>query len=227
MRHSNHQSRERRLPARVAGIAMIVATTLVVACGGSATPSGAPSALPTPVITPDPHRREPVTADDIFLALGSAKLGIRANNANSGQGNPVIVKQINADIGNWPLQITQYRSAADLHKALDWKPGSKPVRNETPYAFAGLNVLVEYGPVSSAATPKAPDDTRQALAAQIVGVLDPLLWPLDQHSVLAIPSKTPEPTPAPTVSAAPTKAPTKPPAKTPRPAKTPKPTTKP
>jgi len=55
------------------------------------------------------------------------------------------------------------------------------------------------------------------MAARIVTVLDPLLWPLTQHSVIDIPSRTPEPTPKPSVSTAPTKAP----AKTPKPSKTP------
>jgi len=206
---------------------VLVVTALVAACGGSAGPSVAPTPLPTPVVTPDPHLREPVSADDIFRALGVAKLGITANNANSGQGNPLIVKQINASIANWPLRITQFKSSADLEKALAWKPGDTPVRNETPYAFAGLNVLIEYGPVSSAATPKAPDDSRQAMAAQIVDVLDPLLWPMAQHSVVAIPSRTPIPAAAP--SAAPSKAPAKSPAPKPSkaPAKTPKPSKRP
>jgi hypothetical protein len=199
-----------------------VIAAIVVACGGSgAAPSIEPTPLPTPVVTPDPHLIAPVSADDIFRALGTAKLGITANNANAGRGNPAIVKQINADIGNWPLRITQYRSTADLQDALKWKPGEKPVRNETPYAFAGLNVLVEYGPVSSAADPKAPDASRQTFAQQIVGVLDPLLWPLEQHSVVVIPSRTPAPSVAPSPATSPTKAPTKAPAKTPKPSKKP------
>jgi len=200
---------------------MLVTAAIVVACGGSAAPSVEPTPLPTPVVTPDPHLKEPVSADDIFRALGAAKLGIIANNANSGRGNPAIIKQINADIGNWPLRITQYRSAADLQDALKWKPGDKPVRNETPYAFAGLNVLVQYGPVSSAGDPKLPDDSRQAFAQQIVGVLDPLLWPIEQHSVVAIPSRSAVPAATPTPAPSPTKAPTKAPGKTPKPSKKP------
>jgi hypothetical protein len=202
---------------------MLLTAAIVVACGGTVAASFEPTPLPTPVITPDPHLTEPVSADDIFRALGAAKIGITANNANQGRGNPAIVKQINADIGNWPLRITQYRSSADLRAALKWKAGEKPVRNETPYAFAGLNVLVEYGPVSSAADPQAPDASRQTFAQQIVAVLDPLLWPLEQHSVVAIPSRTPVPSAAPSASAAPSKAPTR----TKAPTKTPKPSRKP
>jgi hypothetical protein len=220
MRHPN-QLAGRRLPPVVAGFVALAIGAAAVACGGSAPPSVAPTPLPTPVVTPDPHLKEPVTADQVFRLLGAAKLGIRANNANSGRGNAAIVKQINADIGNWPLRITQFRSSVDLRKALNWKAGSKPVRNETPYAFAALNVLIEYGPVSSAGIPKAPDDARQALAVQIAGTLDPLLWPMAQHSVVAVPVRTPAPAATPAPSAAPTKAPSKAPAKTPKPTKAP------
>jgi hypothetical protein len=193
-----------------AGFATLALVATVVACGGSAPPSVAPTPLPTPVVTPDPHLTEPVTADQVFRLLGQAKLGIRANNANSGRGNAAIVKQINADIANWPLRITQYRSSTDLQKTLKWKAGSKPVRNETPYAFAALNVLIEYGPVSTAGVPTAPDDTRQAVAAQIAGTLDPLLWPMTQHSVVAVPVRTPIPAATAAPSAAPAKGSPKP-----------------
>jgi hypothetical protein len=221
MRHPNDFA-GRRLPAVAAGFVALAMSLAVVGCGSSAAPSVEPTALPTPVVTPDPHLSEPVTADQVFRLLGQAKLGIRANNANSGRGNAAIVKQINADVGNWPLRITQFRSSADLQKTLKWKDGAKPVRNETPYAFAALNVLIEYGPVSSAGTPTAPDGARQALAAQIAGTLDPLLWPMAQHSVVAVPVRTPVPAATPAPSAAPTKAPSKAPTKAP--AKTPKPT---
>jgi hypothetical protein len=227
MRHPNEFA-GRRLPAVAAGFVALAISATAVACGGSAPPSVAPTPLPTPVVTPDPHLTEPVTADQVFRLLGQAKLGIRANNANSGRGNAAIIKQINADVGNWPLRITQFRSSTDLQKTLNWKAGSKPVRNETPYAFAALNILIEYGPVSSAGVPTAPDDTRQALAAQIAGTLDPLLWPMAQHSVVAVPVRTPVPAATPAPSAAPTKAPAKPSARpSTKATKTPKPTKSP
>src|SRR5689334_21071308 len=129
MRHPS-ECAGRRLPTLVAGFVALAIGATVVACGGSAPPSAAPTPLPTPVVTPESHLTEPVTADQVFRLLGQAQLGIRANNANSGRGNAAIVKQINADIGNWPLRITQFRSSADLQKTLNWKTGSKPVRNE-------------------------------------------------------------------------------------------------
>jgi hypothetical protein len=215
MRHSNHAGRGRRLPIRAAGLVGLVITSLLLAaCGSAPAGSTAPSIAPTPLITPDPHLKEPVTADQIFRALGAAKLGIVANNANAGGGNPDIAKQINADIGSWPLRIIEYKSSAALAKAIKWKPGGAPGGDESPYAFAGMNVLIQFGPISARA-PSAPDTTRQQAAAAIVAALDPLLWPLLQRSVVPIPSRTPAPvaTPLPSPSAAP--------ARTPRPSKKP------
>jgi hypothetical protein len=220
MRHSNQLARGRRLPPLgAAGLAITVTTAVLVACGGAA-PSASQAPVPTPVITPDPHLHEPVTADQIFIALGRAKLGMVANNANSETGDPAIVKLINCEIAGWPLRITQYASTGVLLKATHWKVGSAPGSDEAPYSIAGLNILIEFGPIS-ARPPSTPDPSRQAMAAKIVAVLDPLLWPLDQHSIIDIPSRTPEPTATPAPSKAPTKTP-KPSAKP-----TPKPTPKP
>jgi hypothetical protein len=213
MRSSNHLAGDRRRSTAAAGVVMCVATAVVVACSTAAAPLPSPSVQPTPVITPDPHLAEPVTADKIFVVLGSAKLGISANNAIADTGDPGIVKQINAEIASWPLRITQFSSAATLKKRLAWKPGAAPGGDEAPYNIVGLNILIQYGPISAGA-PAAPDPAHQASAARIVAVLDPLLWPLSQRSVSVIASRTPPPTAAP--SAAPTK-----------PAKTPKPTAKP
>lgn len=205
MRHSNQASRGSRLPSWAAGLFVLV----VAACGQTAAPSAPPTPIPTPVITPDPHLKEPVTADQVFRILGSAKLGMKANNATLGGGNPDVVKVINADIGSWPLRITEYRSSAALRKDLGWKSGAAPIRNEAPYGIAGLNVLVEFGPISTAGTPKAPDTDRQQMAASIVAVLDPLLWPLLQHSVTVAPTRTVEPPPSLAPSAKSSKSPSK------------------
>ena len=217
MRHSNQVDRGRRLPTWAAGLGVLLVTALgLAACGSSPPASNPPSAAPTPLITPDPHLKEPVTADQIFIALGAAKLGLVANNANTGANNPDVVKLINADIGSWPLRIVEFTSAAALQKALGWKAGTGPGGDEAPYAFVGLNVLIQYGPISARA-PAAPDGARQKLAASIVAVLDPLLWPILQRSVVAIPSRTAAPTAAPP-AASPS---AKPAPKTPKPSKKP------
>jgi hypothetical protein len=217
MRHSSQAGRGRRLPIWAAGLFALV----VAACGSAAPASAPPTPAPTPTATPDPHLKEPVTADEIFLAFGKAGVTISAINANLGQGNPDIVKQINANIGGWPLRIIQYQSSAVLTRALAWTPGQPPHGDQAPYNFAGLNILVEYGPISARA-PSLPDAGRQKDAAAIVGVLDPLLWPITQRSVQVIPSRTPMPAATPAPTAKPSAKPS-----TKVPAKTPKPTTKP
>ncbi len=210
MRHSNHSDRAHRLPIWAVGLFGVI----LAACGSAPAASAPPTPAPTPVVTPDPHLREPVTADQIFRALAAAKLRIIPNNATAG-GDPDIVKQINADLASWPLRITEFRSAKALASSLGWTPGKAPGRNDAPYAFAAFNVLVQYGPISGRA-PATPDDARQQVAASILAVLDPLLWPVLQHSVEAIPGRTAEPTatpPAPSVSPKP--------ARTPKPSKAP------
>jgi len=203
MRHSNQRPRGLRLPDRAAGFVALAAALAVVACGGSAaTPP--PSAAPTPVITPDPHLKEPVTADQSYRILMSAKLGMSCPNAILGNPGASVVKQINCTLEGWPLRITQYTSSAVLQKAVAWKSGQAPGGDEPPYSIAGLNVLITFGPTSAKA-PAAPDADKQAVAARIVSLLDPLMWPLTQHSVVLVPSRTPEPPPAP-ASATPAKS---------------------
>src|SRR4029079_16054019 len=148
MRHSNHTARGRRLPRLAAGLAMLAFAVTVGACGSS-TASPSASTLATPLPTPDPHLKEPVTADQLYAILAAAKLGMVANNANLGHGDPDIVKQINGTISGWPLRITQSRSAAVMRKALGWKSGVEPVGDEAPYAWAALNVLGAFGPTSA------------------------------------------------------------------------------
>jgi len=204
MRHSNRVARAGRGSRAAVGCLALLAVTLLAACSPAAAQSAPPTPTATPSPTPDPHLSEPVTADQIFRALALAKTGIVANNANSGNGNKNIVKQINADIGSWPLRITEYTSSATRAKSIAWK-GSAPVRNQAPYAVAGLNVVVEFGPINKAGAPVAADPARAKHAEAIVAALDPLLWPLAQHSVVMIPARSA----VPAASAAPVKAPSK------------------
>jgi hypothetical protein len=205
------------LPRWASSLAALTVGLTVVAAGcGGGNANPLPSAVVTPSPSPDPHLTGNVSADQMYGILVAAKLGLTANNANLGHGDPNIVKQINGVIGGWPFRITEYRSAAILQKAVGWTPGSAPGSDEAPYAWAAMNVLLQYGPISAKA-PATPDSAHQATATSIVTLLDPLMWPIDQHSVVAIPSRTPEPTPAPSVSAEPSKAP----AKTPKPSKKP------
>lgn len=182
MRSSNRRA------LRGVGLAAILAGVLV-ACG-STTPSQPPAAtaVPTPAITPDPHLVEPATADDIFSAIRVGKLPLSVNNATTGMATSPIVKRINADIGNWPLIISQYRSSEILRKTLKWD-GSKPAtQGHAPYTFVGLNIVIEFGPTTG--TLADPDPTRVEQAERLVALVDPLLWPLEQRSVEPVATRT-------------------------------------
>jgi hypothetical protein len=190
MRVSNHAAR------RLLGLA--IAATLVVACGSAVPSSLAPSVRPTPMITPDPHLTEPATADEVFTAIRSGGLPLAINNATAGDLNSPLVKRINADIANWPLVITEFRSSTALRDAVGWDAAVPPAQGDPPYAFVGLNILVEFGPVTGPlATPDAP---RRDQAKRLIALIDPLLWPLEQRSVVVIATRTPTAPPAPAAS---------------------------
>jgi len=200
MRHSNHANRRpdraigRGVPAVVLAWLAFLAI-VAAACGPSAAGSSSPSAAPTPQPTPDPHLKAPVTADEIYIAIAGAHLQLYPNNALIDQGT--IVKRINGDLDGWPIRITAYDSVAAANKATTWKPDQAPGRGQPPFTFVALNVIVEFGPITGA-VPAAPDTEHQATAVTLVGILDPLLWPIEQHSVVAIPGRTiPPPATAP------------------------------
>jgi hypothetical protein len=180
MRLSNHRARFTVVGALVSAI--------VIGCGGPAATSPPPSARATPVVTPDPHLTEPATADELFGAIRLGDLPLSVNNATAGLAGDPLVKRINADIGNWPLVISEFRSAAALRQATGWDASEPPAQGDPPYAFVGLNLLVEFGPITG---PLAnPDDNREAQAEQLVALIDPLLWPLEQRSVDPIETRT-------------------------------------
>jgi hypothetical protein len=160
------------------------------------------------VITPDPHLHDPATADDVFNVIRSAGLPLSVNNATKGPGP--MIKRINADIGNWPLVITQFRSGAALRSATKWDASRPPRQGNPPFTFVGLNILIEFGPSTGAlATPDAP---RVKQAERLAAVLDPLLWPIEQRSVTPMTfashgSPSASMTPAPSSAAAASSAP--------------------
>jgi hypothetical protein len=164
---------------------------------------------PTPVITPDPHLSEPATADELFTAIRSGGLPLSVNNATAGDATSPLIKRINAQIGNWPLIISEYRSSAALRAVTKWDAAQAPVQGDPPFAFVGLNLLVEFGPITG---PLAnPDAMRREQAEKLIALIDPLLWPLEQRSVVAIPTRTaavasPAPSAIPAASAAPASA---------------------
>ena len=78
MRHSNHSTRERGRSHPTAGlvapVALLLVMSVLIGCGPTAAASAPPTPQPTPAITPDPHLKEPVTADQVWTAIASAPI---------------------------------------------------------------------------------------------------------------------------------------------------------
>lgn len=185
---------------------VIVATAVMVGgCAGSATPSPSAAATPrpTPLITPDPHLTDPADLDTIFAELTKAGLVITPINAGAADEPR---RRINATYLDWPLILSEFSSGPALRATTGWIPGAAPVRGDAPFTIIGLNLMFEYGPkVTNDATPAQPEQRYRDAALGLALVLDPLLGPLEQRSVVALllPTATPPVTP----TAAPTPAP--------------------
>ena len=125
MRVSNHRAR------RV--LALALAAGLIVGCGC--------------LRQPRPPQREPGAADrrahpghHARSAPDRARHGrpglqrdppgcglpLSVNNATAGGPNSPLIKQINAQVANWPLVISEYRSAAPAPGAVGMGPGAGP-----------------------------------------------------------------------------------------------------
>jgi hypothetical protein len=191
----------RRSNRGLRAVTALVAVVLVAGCGsGPATP--APSALATPLATPDPHLAAPARVDDVFRLVGSAGLKIVPNTASEGtRGDPV--KRITATYADWPLVLTEFSSASALRSVGKFDTTERPQRGEAPYIVAGLNILIEYGPRNTNdPVPVPADEVHQKSLMALIAALDPLLGPLSQRSVqtIAMPA-TPAPASQPPAAA--------------------------
>ncbi|MFL5686148.1 MAG: hypothetical protein ACJ77D_08865 [Chloroflexota bacterium] len=200
--------------------AFVAAAALVAACSGAA-PSASPSVAPTPLITPNPHLPSPATARQVFAGFDKAGLPITANTATLGPDGGDVVTKIYATYLGWPLDVTEFRSATALTKAVGWADGEEPGKGEPPIALAGVNILITWGPARSGHTPAKLDAHQTDALSDLVTAADVLLSPLRTRTtvpvkitMLASPSAEASPSPA--------KSPA--PAKSAKPAKSPKPT---
>lgn len=190
-------------------LAPLFAVALVAAACGSAPPSAPPSVAPTPVVTPNPHLADPATAQDVFNGLGRQGLKITPNTAVTGTGGGGVVTRINATYQGWPLDVTQYKTSADLAKAAAWTAGEAPGRGEPPVALAGYNILVRWGPWGTGTKPAVPVDQKAADLQALVTALDVLISPLRTRTIVpvqvaaVVPTTTPGPSPAPKATPAP------------------------
>jgi hypothetical protein len=155
----------------------------VLGCGSAASPSPAPT-VATPTPTADPRLVEPATADEVFRLLQRQGIRLTGNNAVSGGADDELVKRINATYANWPLTIAEYRTVGDV-RTNGWLPG-EPGTGESPWAFAGLNIVVTFGPQAPPdEVPEAPESRFRDAAEDLAAALGRLLGPLEQRSIVA------------------------------------------
>jgi hypothetical protein len=140
--------------------------------------------------------------------LGAAGIRITPNTASKGpNGEPV--KRIVGTYQDWPIVLSQYSSNAALRTEAKFDPTVPPVRGEAPYIVVGLNILVEFGPrITNDRSPAPPPEDKRAAMIALVAVIDPLLGPLSQRSVVPLP--IPGPTASPAAPSASPKASAKP-----------------
>jgi hypothetical protein len=189
---------------------LVAAAAFAAACSGAA-PSASPSVAPTPLVTPNPHLPSPATARQVFAGFDKAGLPITANTATLGPDGGDVVTKIYATYLGWPLDVTEYRSATALSKALAWGDGEQPGNGEPPIALAGVNILITWGPARSGHSPAKLNARQTDALSDLVSVADLLLAPLRTHTSVpvrttAAPSASPEASPSPAKSAKPSKS---------------------
>jgi hypothetical protein len=183
MRRSN-----RGIPRIIPAVALALATVVTGCSAPASTPP--PSAPAAPVVTPDPHLREPASVDRLYTLVATAGIRITPNTASTGaHGEPI--KRIIGTYSDWPIVLSQYSSSKMLRTQARFDPRVPPGQGEAPYIVEGLNILIEFGPriVNTRSPEKPPADKQQAMIA-LIAVLDPLLGPLSQRSV--VPLKLPK-----------------------------------
>jgi hypothetical protein len=174
----------------------LVATALVAACAAAPSRSAPPSSTPRPTPTPVVRLAAPFHAGEVVVALREAGLDVTGNTARAGLRGQEPRTTMFATYESWPLRLLEYSSAAALRKASGFKAGDRIVAGDPPFAFAAANLLIEYGPRRDGKKPARPDFLRQAKALMLVLALHPLVGPLVQRSIVALPLPTPPPAPA-------------------------------
>lgn len=178
----------------VSAISLALVALITAGCAAAPPVSAPPTPRPTPLVTPDPHLTAPARVDDVFRSLRAAGLSVTANNASAPGGT--MTKRISATFGGWPLTMSEFLSVEALTEA-GWQPGSAPVPGQVPYALAGLNILIEFGPrATNDGTLAVADPQRLAALVDLIAALDPVIGPLSQRSVEAMPLPTTTPRPS-------------------------------
>jgi len=187
-------------------VVLPIVALLVIGCGGTAATSGpaAPTQAAAPTPTPNPHLSAPASVDAVYTALKKAGMVMTANTADvASAARPEPRRRLNITFAGWPLQLSEYSTSAALQAAVPLKTGAKPTAGDAPYTFAGLNILIVFGPRTNG-LPAVPDAARAAAAAKLALAADLLLGPLLQRSITPIPmAGVPAPSPAVSPAASP------------------------
>jgi hypothetical protein len=196
-------------PQFVVPVTFALVFLLAAACSTPAVSPPSPSPAPTPVPSVDPHLGDQASAKAVFNGLSHEGLKFVTNTAEVGAAGTAVITRINATYGGWPLQLVEYRTAADLKKAAAWKAGQAPGKGEPPVALAGANILIRWGPWDLDTKPPRPDERQTAALEALVAAMGRLLAPLRTRSNVPVqtvsapvaaedgPSAAPEATPAP------------------------------
>jgi hypothetical protein len=163
------------------GAWLLAAVLVVSACGGPGA-NGSPSPSPTPKPTPNPHLKEPAQAETVYSTLVQRGLSLIGTNASRGR-DPVAV--INATYSGWPLVLVQYRSGVTRSKLHPLRNGEAVKKSDPPFTFAGLNLVIEWGPRTDNRLPRAVSKAQLTEAQKLAAELDRLIGPLAERSTQA------------------------------------------
>lgn len=180
------KNRHRGVSRVAAWVAALIGVALVAGACSSPPPTVAPTVAPTEVPSPSLHLGSAATVQDVFNGLGRAGLRITANTAMTGQDGSDVVRKIFATYLGWPLDVTEYRSAAALAKVTKWAVGDAPGRGEPPVSIAGSNILITWGPKTEAGKPRVPDAEQLDGLRDLVAALDLLLSPIKARTVVPV-----------------------------------------
>lgn len=177
----------RSWPTRGGGLAIVVCGALLAlaasACGGAkpTVPPRTASPIPTPSATL--HLSDPASADVLYTTLNRDGFGLVGTSAQAGT-DPLSV--INATYAGQPLIIEAYSSGAARARLAPLVDGAVPAVGQPLYTFAGLNIVVFFGPTLEPASATL-DPSLASSAAKLVDELDRLIGPLVVRSPALVP----------------------------------------
>lgn len=178
---------------------------LVAACGGSTPSPSAGISQATPKPTGDPHLRDPAQIGQVYRALREQGLNIVGTTARAGK-DPV--STVTGTYAGWPLRLSQYASTRSRLGLVPFKDRDLPKRGDSPFMFAGLNIVVEWGPVLPNRAPPAATPAQLRAATRLANELNLLVGPIAQRTASPVelaptgPQASPDASPSASPSAA-------------------------